>query len=136
MANQLPLDQIKVDQNSLYKEETFTDLRVASLRCLTPIKTDGSIDDSRATLFIASTQIMSQMGPLPISAEIEAKSLKEAIDKFPQAIKEAIEEMVEEAKEYRRQESSRIVVPGAMPTGMPGPAGRPGGPRGGGIISG
>lgn len=134
MADQLPLDQIQVDQNNLYKEETFTDLRVASLRRLTPIKPDGTVDDSRETMFIASTQIMSQMGPLPVTAQIDASSLQDAMNKFPQAIKEAIEDMVEEAKEYRRQESSRIVVPGSMPPGgMPPGAG---GPRGGGIISG
>ena len=136
MADQLPLDQIKIDPNSLYKEESFTDLRVASLRRLTPVKIDGTVDDRRPTLFIASTQIMSQMGPLPITAQIDATSLKEAIDKFPQAIKEAIEEMMEEAKEYRRQEASRIVVPGAMPGGAPGAGGRAGGPPRGGIISG
>ena len=44
--------------------------------------------------------------------------------------------MIEEAKEHRRQESSRIVVPGQG--GMPGAGGIPGagGPPGGGIISG
>ena len=133
MADQLPLDQIQVDQQNLYREESITDLRVATIRRLIPINTDGTDDTSRPTQYIGSTQIISQMGPLPISAPIEAASLREAIEKFPQAIKEAVDQMVEEAKEYRRQESSRIVVPGTMPGqgGMPGT----GGPPSGGIIS-
>ena len=133
MADQLPLDQIQVDQQNLYREESITDLRVATIRRLIPINTDGTDDTSRPTQYIGSTQIISQMGPLPISAPIEAASLREAIEKFPQAIKEAVDQMVEEAKEYRRQESSRIVVPGTMPGqgGMPGAGGSPGG----GIIS-
>lgn len=137
MADQLPLDQIQVDQQNLYREESITDLRVATIRRLIPINTDGTDDTSRPVQYIGSTQIISQMGPLPISAPIEAASLQEAIEKFPQAIKEAVDQMVEEAKEYRRQESSRIVVPGTMPGGLPGQGGGPGagGPPSGGIIS-
>jgi hypothetical protein len=137
MADQLPLDQIQVDQQNLYREESITDLRVATIRRLIPINTDGTDDTSRPTQYIGSTQIISQMGPLPISAPIEAASLREAIEKFPQAIKNAVDQMVEEAKEYRRQESSRIVVPGTMPGGLPGQGGVPrsGAPPSGGIIS-
>ena len=137
MADQLPLDQIQVDQQNLYREESITDLRVATIRRLIPINADGTDDISRPTQYIGSTQIISQMGPLPISAPIEAASLQEAIEKFPQAIKAAVDQMVEEAKEYRRQESSRIVVPGTMPGGAPGQGGIPGAgsPPGGGIIS-
>ena len=137
MADQLPLDQIQVDQQNLYREESITDLRVATIRRLIPINADGTDDISRPTQYIGSTQIISQMGPLPISAPIEAASLQEAIEKFPQAIKDAVDQMVEEAKEYRRQESSRIVVPGTMPGGAPGQGGIPGagGSPSGGIIS-
>ena len=137
MADQLPLDQIKVDQDNLYREESITDLRVATIRRLIPINADGTDDSSRPTQYIGSTQIISQMGPLPISAPIEAVSLQEAIEKFPQAVKDAVDQMVEEAKEYRRQESSRIVVPGTLPGGMPGQGAGPGagGPPSGGIIS-
>ena len=131
MADQLPLDQIQVDQANLYREESITDLRVASIRRLVPINVDGTDDTSRPTQYIGSTQIMSQMGPLPITAPIEASTLQEALEKFPQAVKDAVDNMIEEAKEHRRQESSRIVVPGSMPGGLPG-----GRPPGGGIISG
>jgi predicted RNase H-like HicB family nuclease len=57
------------------------------------------------------------MGPLPVNCAIEATSLEEAMQKFPEAIAEAIERMVEEAKEMQRQEASRIIVPGAIPGG-------------------
>lgn len=134
MSDQLPLDQIQVDQQNLYREESITDLRVATIRRLIPINTDGTDDTSRPVQYIGSTQIISQMGPLPISAPIEAASLREAIEKFPKAIKDAVDQMVEEAKEYRRQESSRIVVPGTLPGGQGGMPGA-GGPPSGGIIS-
>ncbi|MCZ6633641.1 MAG: hypothetical protein O7G87_09565 [bacterium] len=130
-SEQLSLDQIFVDRDNLYREENLTDLKVATIRRLVPIKLDGTDDESRPIMYIAQTSIMSQMGPLPIQAPIQADTLEEAVEKFPQTIKDAVDQMVEEAKEMRRQESSRIVVPGA---GMGG--GIPGSPLGGGIISG
>ncbi len=112
-----PLEEIQVDSENLYLEEVFTDLKVATLRRLTPVKTDGSPDETRPVLFHAQTQLMSQMGPLPVNCAIEATGLEEAMQKFPEAIAEAIERMVEEAKEMQRQEASRIIVPGAAPGG-------------------
>ena len=112
-----PLEEIQVDSENLYLEEVFTDLKVATLRRLTPVKADGSPDETRPVLFHAQTQLMSQMGPLPVNCAIEATSLEEAMQKFPEAIAEAIERMVEEAKEMQRQEASRIIVPGAAPGG-------------------
>jgi hypothetical protein len=112
-----PLEEIQVDSENLYLEEVFTDLKVATLRRLTPVKADGSPDETRPVLFHAQTQLMSQMGPLPVNCAIDAVSLEEAMQKFPEAIAEAIERMVEEAKEMQRQEASRIIVPGAAPGG-------------------
>ena len=126
--NQQGLDQIQVDTANLYREESFTDLKVASIRRLVPIKIDGSDDDSRPAIYTGSAHIMSQMGPVPVNAQIEASSLLEALEKFPDAIKEGIDRMIEEAKDVQRQESSRIVVPGAGTSGL--------GPGGGNIILG
>ena len=39
-----------VDKKNLYREENIIDLKSASIRCLTPIKQDGTIDDSRDNL--------------------------------------------------------------------------------------
>ncbi len=111
---------LRVDEAHLYREEIFTDLKVATLRRMTPVKPDGLPDPSRPPLFSAETQVMSQVGPVPIQCPIEARTLKEAIDKFPAAIEEAIEKIVQEARDIRRREASRIVVPGAIPGGFPG----------------
>ncbi len=124
------VSEIRVDDNNLYREETYTDLRVATIRRLVPVTAEGELDASRPMLFSGQTNLMSQAGPLPVECPIEATSLTEAIQKFPEAIKQAVERLVEEAREIRQREASRIVVPGG---GMPG-GGMPGG--GGGILSG
>ena len=120
---------VKVETNNLYREEVFTDLRIATIRRLVPVRADGSPDATRSALYSAQTTLMSQAGPLPVEAPIDATTLEEAAAKFPAAIQEAVDRLIEEAREIRRRESSRIVVPSAMP-----PAG--GGMRGGGIIGG
>jgi hypothetical protein len=55
---------------------------------------------------------MSQAGPLPVQTPIDAKSLDEALTKFPEAIRKGVEGMIEEARQIQREEASRIVVPG------------------------
>jgi len=105
------LEGLRVDRNNLYREETVTDLKVATLKRLVPITVDGETDLGRSVRFLAQTQIMSQMGPLPVQCQIEATTLDEAIERFPAAIKAAVDEMLEEARELQRQEMSRIVVP-------------------------
>ena len=115
----LPLDELTVDRDSLYLEEVFTDLRIATIRRLSPMTAEGLPDASRPVLYQGQTQLMSQMGPLPVSCAIEAASLNEAMDKFPEAIAAAVERMVEEAREAQREEASRIIVPG-----QPSPGGR------------
>ena len=109
-------DELRMDAGSLYREETFTDLKVGSIRRLTPVTADGQPDPGKPVRYIAQTQLMSQMGPLPVQAAIEATSLKDAIDKFPQAIQEAVDELVAEARELQRKEMSRIVAPSAEVT--------------------
>jgi hypothetical protein len=107
----MKLDRIEVDKNNLYREDVFTDLKVATIRRLVPVTADGSADPQRETLFSAETQILTPQGPLPIHVPIEAKSLDEAIEKFPAAVQQGVERLVEEARELRRQASSRIVTP-------------------------
>ena len=45
------LSDIQVDRDNLYREEVYTDLKIASIRVLTPVKVDGQIDTSRAVLY-------------------------------------------------------------------------------------
>ena len=111
-----PLSEIKLDESNLYKEEVFTDLRVGSLKQLTPVTKAGERDLSRPMMYVGETQLMSQVGPLPVQTRIEAENLDDAIQKFPAAIQTAVEAMIEEVKELQRKEMSRIVVPGADTT--------------------
>ena len=69
-----------VDRNNLYREESFTDIKVAAIRRLTPIKPDGSDDESRDSIFMAQTQLMSPSGPVMLQSMLDAMTLEEAID--------------------------------------------------------
>lgn len=117
MSDESVVGEIKVDKANLYREETFSDLKVASIRRLTPVLESGEEDASRQTMFIGETTLMSQRGPLPVQAPIDAVTLTEAFDMFPDAINVAVEQMIEQAREMQRQEASRIVVPGQGPAG-------------------
>ena len=125
------LDEIRADLGNLHREDVFSDMRLATIRRFQPVGPDGSHDPSRPTTYIAETTIVSQLGPIPVQSPIEADSLKDAFLKFPEAIKAAVDRLSERAQEMRREEASRIVVPGAMPPDLGG--GRPGG-GGGGIV--
>ncbi|MBW2099237.1 MAG: hypothetical protein JRG68_00465 [Deltaproteobacteria bacterium] len=96
----------------LYKEESYTDLKVGAIRSLTPVNQDGSLDESRDPIFMGQTQLMSPNGPLPVSCMIDAKSMSVAIEKFPEAIKQEVEGLIAKAQEAKEKESSRIIVPG------------------------
>jgi hypothetical protein len=109
-------NDIKVDPNSLYLEEVFTDRRIGTIRRMTPVKKDGQRDGARAILYVGETQVLTPAGALPIGFEIGAGSLEEAAEKFGQLAKEAIERTVKELQEMRRQAASSIVVPqGPLP---------------------
>ena len=107
-----------IDKNNLYREEGITDLKVGTIRCLIPIKTDGTDDESRERLFVGHTQLMSPQGTVPIQASIQAATLEEAMEKFPGAMRQAMEEMIEQARKThaeqgrQQQEDSRIIMPG------------------------
>ena len=112
--------EVKVDKTNLYKEESFTDLKVATIRRLSPIREDGTPDTDRPVHFTGETTLMSDRGPLPIQCSIEAADLNEAMDKFPDAVQGAVEKLIEQAREMQRQQMSRIVVPGQGGGGLPG----------------
>jgi hypothetical protein len=105
--------EARMDAASLYREEIYTDRAAGTLRVLVPVKSDGSTDAARPALFIGEAQILTNMGPLPISFEVDAKNLAEAIENYGEAAKVGIERAVRELQELRRQASSSIVLPGA-----------------------
>ncbi len=113
-------DQIDftVDKNNLYREENITDLKSASIRCLTPVKIDGSVDESRQKMFIGHTQLMSPQGPLPLQARLNATTLEEAIDRLPAAMEqevvqviESVRKMQEEQERAESREKSNLILP-------------------------
>jgi hypothetical protein len=113
--------EARMDPTSLYREEIYTDRAAGTLRVMVPVKQDGSPDGTRDTLFIGEAQILTNMGPLPISFEVDAKSLAEAVAAYGEAAKAGVERAVHELQEMRRQASSSIVLPGtAGAAGLPG----------------
>lgn len=107
------MTDIKINVENLYKEEAFTDLTFATIRRLTPVKLDGSPDDSREPIFTGMTQLMSPNGPVPVQCLIDgAKTLSDAAEKLPAAIENTVQAMIAEAKEMEREEASKIIVPG------------------------
>jgi hypothetical protein len=101
-----------VDRQNLYLEESFTDLKAASIRRLTPAKPDGSVDKTRKTVFIGQTNLMTPNGPVPIQAVIQAKQLQQAIKRFPEAMQAAMDKLADEVEKLRQQEASPIITPG------------------------
>ena len=104
--------EIKMDIDNLYREETFTDNKVGTLRRIVPVTVEGEVDQNRSVEFVGSTQVLTAAGPLPLSFEIEAETLAEAAEGFGDAARQAFENTMEELKEMQRQQASSIVVPG------------------------
>jgi hypothetical protein len=103
---------LNLHDNNLYREESFTDMKVGAIRRLTPVTAEGIVDENRDAVFMGQTQLMSPNGPLPVSCMIDAKSLPEAIEKFPEAMNQEVKRMVAMAQKAQEKESSRIIVPG------------------------
>ena len=120
MAQEAGMPDIQVDRDALYREELFTDRRAGTIRRLLPVTADGLPDASRPVLYSGQTQLLTPGGVLPLSFEIEATSLTEALARFPAAVHAALEQAIEEAREFRREASSRIVVPGVAGGALPG----------------
>ena len=113
MPNDAQQPEIKMEADSLWREEAFTDRRVGSLQRLTPVGSDGSRDDSRQDVYVGQTQILTPAGALPLSFEIDASSLNDAIEKFGENAQAALEEAMERLEEMHRESSSSIIVPGS-----------------------
>jgi hypothetical protein len=116
----------KMDPTSLYREEVFTDRKVGMIRVMYPVKADGAVDGARATLYVGEAQMYTSMGALPLSFEIDADTLQEAVSNYAAAAKDAVERTVRDIQELRRQSASSIVIPQAGASGFP-PGGMPGG---------
>ena len=108
------LDQmsIQMDVNALVREEIITDRKVGTIRVLTPVTVEGTRDLNREVIYMGETQIMTQMGPLPISFQITAATLQEAVQGYGEAAKAGVQETIAKIEEMRREAASKIVTPG------------------------
>jgi hypothetical protein len=118
--------QLQMDLKGLYLEEMFTDRRVGSILRLTPVTPEGTRDDSRELIFVGQSQIMTPAGALPLSFEIPASTLEDAVKAFGEAAKAAVDDTMERLKELRREAASSLIVPEAG-GGFGSPGGLPGG---------
>jgi hypothetical protein len=121
-----PAADLKMDPAELYLEETFTDNKVGAIRRLTPVDRDGETDPSRPMLFVGQAQLLTPMGAIPLSFQIEADTLGDAVDKFAAAAERQLEETARQIEEARREAASQIVIPKGG-QGFGGPGGMPGG---------
>lgn len=112
MSEQDTLEELKMDPAELYREESFTDRRVGTIRCLIPVTIEGEDDSRRPVQYLGQTQVMTPAGALPLSFAIPAKDLREAVDGFAQAANEAIHQAVQELQDMRRESASQLYVPG------------------------
>lgn len=116
-------DELKMDPDALWREETYTDLKIGTIRVMTPVTRDGAPDAARKVQYSGQASIYTPAGALPISFELDAASLAEACEKFPAAANKAVEETMEQLREMRRQQAGSIVVPGQGGTGAGGAGG-------------
>ena len=109
--------EARFDAKSIYREEMYTDRRVGTIRVLVPVQADGAADPGRPTLYVGQISVMTPMGTLPISFEIEAATLTDAIAKFADGARLAMDDAMRELQQMRREAASSIVIPepGAVP---------------------
>ena len=65
------------------------------------------------SLFVGQAQVMTPMGAVPISFELEAATLSAAIAKFGEAAEQAVQQTMRELQEMRREQASSLVIPDA-----------------------
>lgn len=116
-ADDLNDADIAMDTTGLYREETFTDRRVGTLQRLTPVTAAGATDATRPVLYVGQTQVLTPAGALPLSFEVPAVSLDDAVAKFGELAKQALARTMKRLEELRREQSSSIIVPGSAPPG-------------------
>ena len=113
MADTRTQNDAAMDADALYREEIVTDRRIGTIRMLVPITSSGATDAARKTVYTGEAQIMTNMGALPVSFDIEADTLAQAVANYGDAARAGIERMLKELQEMRRQASSGLIVPPA-----------------------
>src|SRR5260370_8434061 len=93
--------QATMDSTQIYREETFTDRKVGTIRRLTPVAADGSADSARSVIYVGQAQVMTPMGAVPISFELDAPTLNAAINKFGASAASAAQQPIRELQATR-----------------------------------
>lgn len=116
-----------MDAAALYREEIITDRKIGTIRMLVPVTAQGTPDGARKTVYSGEAQVMTNMGALPVSFDIDAATLAEAVQKYGDAARAGIERTMKELQELRRQASSGLIVPPAGAASALTGGGMPGG---------
>ncbi len=121
MSFPAPGQPVEMDASQMYREEIFTDRRLGTIRKLIPVTTEGNPDLSRPVLFSGQAQVMTPVGALPLTFDLDATTLDGAIAKFGAAAEVAIQETMRELQEMRREQSSSLVLPDSGSPALAGP---------------
>jgi hypothetical protein len=113
--------QASMEATQIYREEIFTDRRVGTIRRLTPVMVDGTPDAARPVIFVGQAQVMTPMGAVPISFELDSPTLDGAIAKFGDAAEQAVQQTMRELQEIRREQASSLVIPDSAGGSLPNP---------------
>ncbi len=114
-------EQTEFDADNLYREETFTDLRMGSIRRLTPVTAAGEDDPSREVIFQGQAAMMTPAGQLPLNFEIEAGTIADAAAAFGQQVQAEAQRVMEELRDLQRKQelaSPIIQTPGGPGGGL------------------
>jgi hypothetical protein len=112
MSPQADLRDVHMNAAGLYREEVFTDRRIGTIRRLLPVTAEGSVDPARPPVFEGQMTLLTPAGSLPLSFDIEAQTLADAVEKFAAAAQGAVEQTLRELDAIRREAASSIVLPG------------------------
>ena len=88
---------------------------MGTLQRLTPITAAGAADAARPVLFVGQTQVLTPAGALPLTFEVPAQTLEEAVARFGDLAKQALTRTMKRLEELRREQASSIIVPGGAP---------------------
>ncbi len=126
---------VGMDATNLYREEIYTDLQAGTIKRMIPVTPEGLTDSSRKEVYLGQATVLTPVGSLPLSFEIEAGSLSEAVEKYGDAAEKGLQETMEELRRLQQEQASSLVIPkGGVPGGdLPGGGMGGGFPGGGGI---
>jgi len=116
-------DEARMDVDNLYREDVYTDRKVGMIRVLVPVTATGETDASRPTLYVGQASLYTPGGALPLSFELDAANLAEAVEKFPEAAQRAVDDTMRQLQEMRREAASSLVIPGSGQGGLGGGGG-------------